>query len=68
MIADAQIADNQERMFMKYRKQLSEDSQVKVKMITTESKVPVIVSFLSKNVPSQADHDDMGNDVVATKL
>ena len=53
---------------MKYRKQLSEDSQVKVKMITTESKVPLIVSYLSKNVPTQSDHDDMGNDVVATKL
>lgn len=66
LIADAQIIDNNERVFMKYRKQINEDNQVKVRMVTTSSQVPFIVSFFAKN---NAEKDsDMGNDLVATKV
>lgn len=66
LIADAQIVDNNERVFMKYRKQINEDGQVKVRMVTTNSQVPFIVSFFAKS--STGKDEDMGNDIVATKV
>lgn len=65
LIADAQIIDNNERVYMKYRKQINEEGQVKVRMITTSSQVPFIVSFFAK---SAEKNEDMGHDIVATKV
>merc|ERR1712031_123668 len=60
------IVDNNERVFMKYRKQINEDGRVKVRMVTTNSQVPFIVSFFAKS--SAGKDADMGNDLVATKV
>lgn len=66
LIADAQIVDNNERMYMKYRKQINEDNQVKVRMVTTNSQVPFLVSALSK--ANTGKDSEMGNDLVASKV
>lgn len=66
LIADAQIVDNNERIIMKYRKQVNQEGQVKLRMVTTSSQVPFLVSFFAKY---NAEKDsDMGNDLVATKV
>lgn len=66
LIADAQVLENNERIFMKNKKQINEDSQVKVRMVTTSTQVPFLVSYLSKNI--QNKDTEMGNDLVATKV
>lgn len=50
---------------MKYRKQINDEGQVKVRMVTTSSQVPFIVSFFAKSADKDAD---MGHDLVATKV
>lgn len=66
LIADAQIQDNNERVYMKYRKQMNDEGQVKVRMVTTQSQVPFIVSFFAKSASGK--DSDMGHDIVATKV
>merc|ERR1712072_740467 len=54
------------KLFMKYRKQINDEGQVKVRMVTTNSQVPFIVSFFAKS--SSGKDADMGHDIVATKV
>ena len=67
LIADAQVLKNPfERMYMKYRKEVLSDDQVKVHMVTTTEKVPALVKYLKKQNPN--DDEYLPTDLSATEL
>jgi len=66
LIADSQIINNNyERSFMKYKKMVQLDGQVKAKFITTDAKVPELVRFIEKNNPNEKN-SDVAADIIAT--
>ena len=65
LIADSQIFENNERLVMKYRKQLDLDGQVKIKLTTTTEKLPYLISFINNNNPNSLN-TDIAADIVAT--
>ena len=68
LVADGEIIDQGiERMFMKYKKEIQDDNQVKMKVITSNARVPAVIRFIQKNNPN--DHNrDMAQDIVASAL
>lgn len=50
---------------MKYRKLMQRDGQVRVKFVTTDSKVPEVVKFIEDHNPNEKD-SDVAADITAT--
>jgi uncharacterized protein involved in tolerance to divalent cations len=68
LIADSQIINNNyERSFMKYKKMVQMDGQVKAKFITTDDKVPDLVRFIENNNPNDKN-TEIPSDLMATNL
>jgi len=66
LIADSQIINNNyERSFMKYKKMVQMDGQVKAKFITTDEKVPELVRFIESNNPNDKN-SEIAADIIAT--
>jgi len=66
LIADSQIINNNyERSFMKYKKMVQLDGQVKAKFITTDDKVAELTRFIEKNNPNEKN-SDVAADIIAT--
>ena len=53
-------------MYMKYRKEILKDDQVKVHMITTDKKVPALIKFLKKHNPNEDEY--LPTDLVTTPV
>lgn len=52
---------------MKYKKQVTEDNQIKLQLVTTDNRVPHLIRFIKANNPN--DHNkDIEADIVATQL
>lgn len=53
LIADAQFQDNNyERMYMLYKKEQEDDHQVRVRFITADSRVPLLIKFIKEHNPN----------------
>lgn len=66
LIADSQIINNNyERSFMKYKKMVQLDGQVKTKFITTDDKVSALVRFVEDNNPNDKN-TEIAPDIIAT--
>ena len=67
LIADAEVLNNPyDRMYMKYRKEVLRDDQVKVHMITTDNKLPALLRYIKKNNPN--DDEYLPSDLITTQL
>jgi len=66
LIADSQIINNNyERSFMKYKKMVQLDGQVKTKFITTDDKVSALVRFVEEHNPNDKN-TEIAPDIIAT--
>ena len=66
LIADAHIQNQQERFYMKYRKEATQDNLAKVRLVTMDERLPQLMHAIQKLHPVKGR--DMGNDVIATAL
>lgn len=68
LIADSQIQENNfERLYMNYKKETEENDVVKVRVITSDDRVPGLIRFVQKNNPNE-ESKEMSDDVIATRL
>lgn len=66
LIADSQIINNNyERSFMKYKKMVQMDGQVKAKFITADDKVPALLRFIENNNPNDKN-SEIAPDIITT--
>ena len=66
LIADAHISTQQERFFMSYKKEATEDNLAKVRLVTLDERLPELLNTIERLHPVKGR--DMGNDVIATAL
>jgi len=52
---------------MSYKKMNNEDSQVKLRLVTVDEKVPSLIRFILQNNPNE-HHGEPAPDIVATQL
>lgn len=58
LIADAQISSsNTHRVFMRYKKMIEADNIVKMRLITTDARIPAVIRFLIQNNPNSSDNE-----------
>lgn len=68
LVADSQIQENNfERLFMNYKKETEENDVVKVRVITSDDRVPGLIRFVQKNSLSD-ETQEMSDDIIATRL
>lgn len=66
LIADSQIIDNNyERFYMKYKKELSDENQVRVNFITADNRVALLVKFIKENYPGSKS--DLPLDIISVQ-
>jgi uncharacterized protein involved in tolerance to divalent cations len=66
LIADSQIIDNHyERFYMKYKKELSDENQVRVNFITADNRVALLVKFIKENYPGSKS--DLPLDIISVQ-
>lgn len=68
LVADSQIQENNfERLYMNYKKETEENDVVKVRVITSDDRVPGLIRFVQKNSLSD-ESQEMSDDIIATRL
>lgn len=68
LVADSQIQENNfERLYMNYKKETEENDVVKVRVITSDDRVPGLIRFVQKNSLTD-DSQEMSDDIIATRL
>jgi len=67
LIADSQIQSNNfERMFMNYKKETTENDVTKIRVVTSDDRVPALIRFIQKNDPNEQHKEAL--DIIATRL
>lgn len=68
LVADSQIQENNfERLYMNYKKETEENDVVKVRVITSDDRVPGLIRFVQKNSLTD-ETQEMSDDIIATRL
>jgi uncharacterized protein involved in tolerance to divalent cations len=68
LAADVSIIDNKlERIFTKYRKEVSEDELVKLTIVTADDRLSELFEFIKKENPNTRN-SDVPADIIATQM
>lgn len=68
LVADATINANRvERLYMKYKKERSQDNVVKLHLVTADDRLPDLIRFLNKENPN-SENVGVPDDIISTQM
>ena len=68
LIADVQImTSNTRRLYMRYKKMMETDNIVKLKLVTSDGRVPALIRFLIQNNPTSSK-DEVVPEIIAQQM